>query len=167
MEIKIENVFEDGCWFKLDKTPVVNLKKDLLSCFRGNDEIVAVGCDSQIHDHKHEYVVAIVIYTPGKGGTTFHRKFFTEQSRSLREKLVNEAWLSIQVCWEVEKILPKNIDLSVHLDVNPDENWASSRYHDELYWLTRGQGFKVFTKPNAWVASYVSEHICKHRNEAA
>jgi len=154
-------------WKKLDKTVVPDIIASVREAVTGDNKSVFIGCDSQMHDHKQEYVVAIVVYTEGKGGTTWHTKTFTGEPRNLREKLVNEAWLAIQTAWEVEKILPKGIDLSVHLDVNPDEKWASSKYHDEVYWLAKGQGFKVFTKPNAWAASYVSEFVAKHRNEAA
>lgn len=154
-------------WKKLDRTIVPDLRSAILDSCRGDNKSVFVGCDSQQHDHKQEFVVAIIIYTEGKGGTTFHNKTITGKPRNLREKLVTEAWLAIQTAWEVERILPKNVDLSVHLDVNPDKNWASSKYHDEVYWLAKGQGFKVFTKPNAWASSYVAEFVAKRRNEAA
>ena len=156
-------------WLKLDKSPVLDMGSAIKEAclLEGKNKMVVVATDSQMHDHKQEYVTVVVIYTYGKGGTTFHTKTFTGEPRSLRDKLTNEAWLSIRTAWEVEKLLPHDMDLSVHLDVNPDERWASSKYHDELYWLTKGQGFKVFTKPYAWGASYVAEFVAKHRNESA
>ena len=154
-------------WKKLDKTVVPDVASSVVNASRGGDKSVFVGCDSQMYNYKQEYVVSIVVYTERKGGTTWHVKIRTGKPRNLREKLVNEAWLAIQTAWELEHVLPKGVDLSVHLDINSDEKWASSKYHDEVYWLAKGQGFKVFTKPNAWAASYVSEFIAKRRNEAA
>jgi len=153
-------------WLKLDKTAVPDLRFAVLDACRGDNKAVFIGTDSQMHDHKQEYVTAIVVYTEGKGGTTFHTKTFTGAPRNLREKLVNEAWLSIYTAWEIQKVLPDNIDLAIHLDVNKDMKWASARYHDEIYGLVKGQGFAAFTKPDAWCASYVSEFVAKHRNES-
>jgi len=155
-------------WLKIDKTVVLDLAAAIREAVQGDNKAVFIGTDSQMHDHKQEYVTAIVIYTEGKGGTTFHTKTFTGEPRSLREKLVNEAWLSIYTAWEIEKILPFGVELAaIHADVNPNPKWASSKYHDEVYGLIKGQGFEVVTKPGAWVASYVAEFIAKHRNEAA
>lgn len=163
-----DSMLRDKKWFKLDKSRVEDVGSALTAVrWSGSDKMVVVATDSQMHDRKQEYVTVIVVYSLGKGGTTFHTKSFTGEPRSLREKLTNEAWLSIKTAWEVEKLLPENVDLAVHLDVNPNEKWASSKYHDELFWTAKGQGFKVFTKPEAWAASYVAEHIAKHRNEAA
>jgi len=155
-------------WLKIDKTIVKDIAVAVVEAAQGDNKAVFIGTDSQMHDHKQEYVTAIVVYTEGKGGTTFHTKTFTGEPRSLREKLVNEAWLSVYTAWEIEKVLPAGVDLAaIHLDVNPDKRWASSKYHDEIYGLVKGQGFEVVTKPGAWVASYVAEFIAKHRNEAA
>ena len=154
-------------WKKLDKTIVPDVIVAVKEACRGDNKAVFVGCDSQMHDHRQEYVVAIVVYTEGKGGTTWHCKTFTGEPRNLREKLVNEALLALHTAWEIEKVLPSNVDLAVHLDVNKDPKWASAKYHDEIYWMVKGQGFATFTKPEAWCASYVSEFVAKHRNEAA
>lgn len=154
-------------WKKLNKTVVRDLTASVIEACKGDDKAVFIGTDSQMHDHRQEYVTAIVVYTQGKGGTTFHTKTCTGEPRSLREKLVNEAWLSIYTAWEVQRFLPEHIDLAIHLDVNKDMKWASARYHDEIYGLVRGQGFTVFTKPEAWCSSYVAEFVAKHRNEAA
>lgn len=153
-------------WKKIDKTIVPNIVESIKEACKGDNKAVFIGTDSQMHDHKQEFVTAIVVYTEGKGACTFHTKIFTGEPRSLREKLINEALLSLHTAWEIEKILPKNVDLSVHLDVNPEPPWLSSKYHDEIYWMIKGQGFTAVTKPNAFAASYVAEHICKHRNES-
>lgn len=155
-------------WKKLDRTVVKDIAASVVEACKGDNKAVFIGTDSQMHDRRQEYVTAIVVYTQGKGGTTFHTKTFTGEPRSLREKLVNEAWLSIFTAWEIQKILPDGVDLAaIHADVNPDSKWASSKYHDEIYGLIKGQGFEVVTKPGAWVASYVAEFVAKHRNQAA
>ena len=55
---------------------------------------------------------------------------------SLRRKLVEEAMLSMRVAWEVEPLLPSGCDLgAIHVDVNPDPKYASSKYYEEVYWM--------------------------------
>ena len=162
----ISNIL-DRSWFKIDKTKVPDIKSAVLEACQGDDKVVFIGTDSQQHDQKLTYCTVIIVYTQGKGGRVFYTKMKTNAPVALRQKLTNEAWLSIQTAWGVEKFLPEGIDLAVHLDINSNSKWASSKHHDELYWMVKGQNFKVFTKPFAIAASHVAEHIVKGRNEAA
>lgn len=157
----------DKKWHMLDTTPVIDILGALRKATAGDDKIVLIGTDSQLYDKRLEFVTSIIVYTLGKGGRVFYTKTFDKPS-SLRKKLVDEAWLSIRTAWEIEPYLPVDCDLgAIHADVNPDPKEASSKYYEEIYWLIKGQGFKVVTKPLAWAASHVSEHIVKHKNERA
>ena len=154
-------------WYKIDKTKVDDIQMSVIEAVKGDDKVVFIGTDSQQQDRKLIYCTVIIVYTQGKGGRVFYTKVKTNAPVPLRQKLTNETWLSIQTAWEVEKLLPEGIDLAVHLDVNSDPRWDSAKHHDELYWMVKGQNFKVFTKPFAVAASHVAEHIVKGRNEAA
>jgi len=155
-------------WFTLSKKPVEDIAKTINELARGEDTLVVIGTDSQTYDKQHEFAISITIYTVGKGGRSFYTKFYTDVPRDLRKKLVDEAWLNVYTAWELEKHLPKDCALgwTIHADVNPDEREASSKYHDEVYWLIKGNcpNFEVVTKPLAWGSSYVSERIVKHKN---
>ena len=152
-------------WYTLDTKPIPDIKKAIREATWGQDKVVIIGTDSQLYDKRLEFATSIVIYTMGKGGRVFYTKTFTKPAK-LRKKLVDEAWLSIYTAWEVEPLLPSTCDLgSVHVDVNPDPKEASSQYYEEIYWLVKGQGFQVVTKPLAFASSHISEHIVKRRNE--
>ncbi len=155
----------DNAWHTLHGKKVEDIRQTIKDACQGDDKVVLIGTDSQLH-RKLEFVTSIIVYTLNKGGRVFYTKTYQPRVESLRKKLVDEAWLSINTAWEVEPILPPDVSLaSIHVDVNPNEQEASSKYHDEIYWLVKGQGFEVVTKPFAWAASHVSEHIVKHRNE--
>ena len=154
-------------WYKLDGTPIEDLRTAIIDACQGDDKIVLIGTDAQKHK-KLEFVTAIIIYTLRKGACIFYTKTYQDRVESLRKKLVDEVWLSIYTAWEIEPFLPEGVDLgSIHIDANPDKRYASSKYHDEIYWMVKGQGFEVVSKPFAWAASHVAEHIVKHKNERA
>lgn len=152
-------------WFTLNGEPIEDIKKAVLDACWGDEKSVFIGTDSQQH-RRLEFVTSIIVYTLNKGARVFYTKTYQDKAVSLRKKLVDEAWLSIYTAWEIEPVLPKNVDLaSIHIDVNPDEKYDSSKYHREIYWLVKGQGFEVVSKPWGWAASHVSEHIVKHKPE--
>jgi len=83
-----------------------------------------------------------VVLTPGIGGGVFHTRIRTtrEDVRSLRLKLFMEAWYSVETAMELEPHIPEGSPIVVHLDVNPDKRWASSRHISEVVGLVMGQG---------------------------
>jgi len=93
------------------------------------------------------------------------RKSRTEV-KSLRQKLFREAWLSVQTAMEIEPHTPDHTPIVVHLDVNPDKRWASSRHINEVVGLVMGQGFEVLYKPDAWAASHTADHVVKNKHHA-
>jgi len=151
-------------WYTLSGDKVEDIRDAVRKACEGSDKVVIIGTDSQMH-RRLEFVTTIVVYTIGKGGRVFYTKTFQEHVSSLRKKLVDEAWLSIYTAWQIEPYLPPDVDLgAIHADVNPDPTADSSKYHDEIYWLIKGQGFEVVTKPLAYASSHIAEHIVKHRN---
>jgi len=154
-------------WYTLNGDPIDDISVAIKAACQGDDKVVIIGTDSQQYK-KLEFVTSVIVYTLHKGGRVFYTKTFrdysTEGDGGLRRKLVDEAWLSIYAAWEIEPLLPSGVDLaSIHVDVNPDKAEASSKYHDEICWLVKGQNFEVVSKPWSFASTHVSEHIVKHR----
>jgi predicted RNase H-related nuclease YkuK (DUF458 family) len=124
---------------------------------------VFVGTDSQVHRKKKcvIYATCIVLYRKGKGGRVFVAKENRPYANSLKERLMNEVWRSLEVSWELSQILPKNVDVTVHVDVNKSMKYKSGNYHQELVSLVTGQGFKCRIKPYAWAAQSIADHFTK------
>ena len=152
-------------WKTLSGKTIKDIASMILSHVKDGD-IVHIGTDSQRQRNKQEsFVTAIVVLNPGKGGRVFYLREKFRKFNSLREKLVREAWQSVQTALEIEPLLPKNCGITVHLDANPDTRFKSSGSVKELVGMVVGQGYQYEVKPNAWCASHVSEHIVKGRHE--
>ncbi len=153
-------------WRKLNGDPIDDLVKVIDPLIRENPRILHVGTDAQKVDRRIEFVTCVVVLTPGKGGRVFYTRVrkTPRDVQSLRQKLFTEAWLSVETAMELNPQIPDSTPLVVHLDVNPDRRWASSRHINEVVGLVVGQGFEVLLKPDAWAASHAADHVVKNKN---
>jgi len=150
-------VFKDSCGKQVTHDQI----RDLIH--QDHDYEVFVGTDSQVHRKikKVVYVTCIVLYKKGKGGRVFLAKENERYANSLKERLMNEVWRSLQVAFEMQRILPANAELVVHIDVNSKKRFKSADYCQELVSMVTGQGFKCRIKPEAWAAQAVANKFSK------
>jgi predicted RNase H-related nuclease YkuK (DUF458 family) len=74
---------------------------------------------------------------------------------------MNETWRSLETAFELQSILPANVEIIIHVDVNKNKKWKSARYLEELVGMVVGQGFKVVVKPYAWAAQHVADKFSR------
>lgn len=124
---------------------------------------IYVGTDSKVKkkDRQVTYATCIVLYKRNKGGRIFIKKDKKPLAASLRERLTNEVWRSIEISLELSKILPKNAEIVVHIDANKSQKHKSGDFHQELASMVSGQGFKFKLKPDAWAAQSVADKFSK------
>jgi predicted RNase H-related nuclease YkuK (DUF458 family) len=124
---------------------------------------VFIGTDSQVHKDikKVLYATCIVLYKKGKGGRIFISRDPARLTASLRQRLMNETWRSLEVAFVLSKHLPPNAELIIHIDVNKKKKYKSSNYYQELVGMVTGQGFKCKIKPEAWAAQSVADKFSK------
>jgi uncharacterized protein len=124
---------------------------------------VFVGSDSQCHKKAKGviYVTCIVLYKKGKGGRIFLAKDKEKYANSLKDRLQKEVWRSLEVAFELKKILPSNVDITVHVDVNKDKKYKSADFGQEFISTVVSQGFKCQIKPDAWAAQTVANKSTK------
>lgn len=124
---------------------------------------IYVGTDSKVKkkDKIVSYATCIVLYRKGKGGRIFVRKEKRSLTNSLRERLTNEVWKSLEISMELSKIIPSNCEIVIHIDVNKSQKHKSGSFHQELAALVSGQGFKFRLKPDAFAAQSVADKFCK------
>lgn len=82
-------------------------------------------------------------------------------AESLRQRLMNETWKSLETSFELQTLLPKNVEIIIHADVNKKKKWKSGQYMEELVGMVVGQGFKVAVKPDAWAAQHVADKFSR------
>lgn len=155
----------DRDWYSLDGDQI-DLKQTIYDLGKEGEKVIVIGTDSQKKDKKIDFVTVIVMYTPGKGGRVFYTREKDPKFYSLRDKLIKEALLSIQTAWAISPLLPENCKIAaLHADVNSDiKKGASAKFEKEIAGMINGNGFTVVTKPLAWAASHVAEHLVKNRH---
>jgi predicted RNase H-related nuclease YkuK (DUF458 family) len=124
-----------------------------------DDQAVHVGTDSVQSGRQTQFVTVVVILTPGKGGRVAYRREAVPRITSLRERLLNEVWKSVDLGLRFSSIV--NGDLTVHIDANPVVVHKSSQYVHELVGLVVGQGFKALIKPESWAATHAADHVVR------
>ena len=153
-------------WMTLDREPVSDLVSVLGELIASGERVLHIGTDAQKIDMRVDFVTCVVVLTPKKGGRVFYTRVRKGRGelRSLRQKLFTEAWMSLETAMELSPNVPESTPIVVHLDVNPDERWASSRHIHEVVGLVVGQGFEVLFKPDAWAASRTADHVVKKKS---
>ncbi len=127
------------------------------------DKGVHIGSDSQQNVHNTEFVTVVAILTPGKGGRVFYCQESVPRIKSLRERLMREVWMSVELGLQVNELIPSDCELTVHIDANPNVKFKSSTYVKELTSMVVGNGFKAMLKPQAWCASHAADHVVKNK----
>jgi predicted RNase H-related nuclease YkuK (DUF458 family) len=138
--------------------------RDIINLVKENYNYeVFVGSDSQVHRKikKVVYVTCIVLYQKGKGGRVFVARERERYADSLRQRLMNETYRSLQVAFDLNDLLPDNVELVIHIDVNKKRKYKSSKYRQELVGMVTGQGFECRVKPYAWAAQGVADKFSK------
>jgi uncharacterized protein len=151
--------------FKNAQGAVVDLESEILNFVSDKDYTyqIFIGTDSQLHKkYKHTlYATVVVLHKKGKGGRIFLKKEEGEILKSLRERLLRETWSTLEVAFELSKIIPSNCELILHIDVNKSKRFKSGNYVEELVGMVTGNGFQCRVKPDAWAAQTIADRFSK------
>lgn len=118
-----------------------------------------IGTDSLQAGRTTQYVTVLVVHTPGKGGIIAYLKSETDRETSLRRRLSEETWRSIEMGIKASSIVGDR--MTIHIDANPQPQHKSSAYVQELVGAVMGQGFAYRIKPESWCASHVADHLVR------
>ena len=151
-------------WLTLNKVPVEDICVSIADLNTEGPRPVHIGTDAQKHGKFLDFVTAVVVLDPGKGGRVFYTKTREKNIDSLQHKLFTEVGLSLEIalalCDYVEQI-------QVHVDANTNIKWNSGKYHQQLAGMVVGSGFKAVLKPDAWCASHVADHAVNGKNDSS
>jgi predicted RNase H-related nuclease YkuK (DUF458 family) len=129
-------------------------------CAEGR-RLVDIGTDSMQLGGRTQFVTVLAIRNPGHGGRAVYRRETRPRIASLRERLLREAWLSVDLGLALNDVIPDDADLTIHVDANPVPRHRSSLYVQELTALVVSQGFRVALKPTAWAATCAADHLLR------
>ncbi|OGZ61060.1 MAG: hypothetical protein A2932_01060 [Candidatus Spechtbacteria bacterium RIFCSPLOWO2_01_FULL_46_10] len=123
---------------------------------------VILGTDSEGFGEV-DYATAIVVHRVGAGGRAFVCKNEMD-TRSLRQKIYNEATLSLALAQILTPILTEKIseefareNLVIHIDVG--QKGETKDMIREVVGMVHGNGFKVEIKPDSFAASNVADRF--------
>jgi predicted RNase H-related nuclease YkuK (DUF458 family) len=119
---------------------------------------IIIGTDSEDHNGT-SFVSAIVIHRERNGGRYWWRRFRAPSFKVLRDRIYQEAVISLEVAQVLLEILRQKklleLDLEIHLDVGMVGETRTMI--QEVVGMIRGSGFAVRTKPESYGASNVAD----------
>lgn len=129
---------------------------------------IYIGCDSERFaigkEWYADYVLAIVVHIDGKHGCklfgeVIREKDYDQKVDRPRLRLMNEAYKISDLYLKLHDVLGDR-EVEVHLDINPNEMYASSCVINEAIGYIRGTCNVIpMVKPKAFAASYAADRF--------
>jgi hypothetical protein len=122
---------------------------------------ITLGTDSELLSDKHaDFVTAIVVHRVGNGGRYFWRRFKLGKFHTLRDRIIQEVMISLEVAQVLLAELKKEEvatkwDFEIHVDVG--ENGPTKPMIQEVVGMVRAHNFEARTKPESYAASSVAD----------
>ncbi len=120
---------------------------------------VIVGSDSQgISDEFCDFATAIVVHRVGNGGRYFWRRLELPRFYTLRDRILQEVLLSIDIAKEIlERLSGIDVQFGFEIHVDVGENGETKTMLQEVLGMVRAYNFEAKTKPQSFVASKVAD----------
>lgn len=140
----------------------LQLRKKVLA-FMSADSLakyqLVIGTDSQAKNDQTDFVIAIVVHRIGRGGIYFWQRRIEKKTYVLRQRIYQEATLSLEMAEEFLKITQDDginrFDVEIHVDIG--KFGKTREMINELTGMVRGSGFKCQIKPESYGASKVAD----------
>jgi uncharacterized protein len=121
---------------------------------------VTIGTDSELlAGKKADFVTAIVVHRVGNGGRYFWRRFELGKFHNLRDRIIREVLISLEVAQKVLAELKKStlpeFEFEIHADLGM--NGPTKAIIPEVVAMIRASNFEVKTKPESYAASNVAD----------
>ena len=140
--------------------------QDILAFVRegpGTPYNLIVGTDSQKTRDEIRFVTAVVIHRIGKGGRFYYQTQHERPMKSLRQRMLYEASLSLGLASHLSERLSQlglGLDhIEIHLDVG--YNGPTSEVIKDVVGMIVGSGFDAKIKPDSFAASSVADKFTK------
>jgi predicted RNase H-related nuclease YkuK (DUF458 family) len=128
---------------------------------------VMIGTDSEwLASKRADFVTAVVVHRVGNGGRYFWRRAQIGTFHTLRDRIIKEVLISLDLGKEVLTELKKlsegasrenmpEWDFEIHADVG--ENGPTKAMIQEVVGMIRAMNFEPITKPGSYAASNVAD----------
>jgi uncharacterized protein len=121
---------------------------------------VTIGTDSLLSANKSaDFVTAIVVHRVGNGGRYFYRRFELGKFHTLRDRMIKEALISLEIAQSILTELKKSplpdFDFEIHADIG--ERGPTRDVIQEIVGMIRAYNFEVKIKPFSYAATNVAD----------
>ena len=124
---------------------------------------IAIGTDSAVFKGGMEFVTAIAVRRVGNGGIYFWQPTKTPVRMLLRQRIYQEAVMSLAVAEEFIKKFyqrcPVSYELEIHVDIG--KNGETKNLIKEVTGMIKGSGYNVKIKPEAFSAANLADRHVK------
>lgn len=126
----------------------------------GSKLMVCIGTDSQVRGELVEFATVIVLLREKKGGFMYIHNERSRQPMSLKERLLTEVSMSINIAYELCDLLDKHdVDLEVHADINTNPHFKSNTALSEAMGYILSMGFAFKAKPHAFASTSCANKV--------
>ena len=161
----MSELFNDSFGSKLNPAQVVQQIVDFMRAEPERKYNVTVGTDSErLATGKADFVSAIVVHRVGNGGRYFWRHVSLGKFHTLRDRIIKEVLLSLDLGKEILLELERQAEsgapklqwaFEIHADVG--EVGETKVMIQEVVGMIRAHNFAVKTKPGSYAASNVAD----------
>lgn len=120
---------------------------------------ISIGTDSEsLPSKRADFVTAVVVHRVGNGGRYFWRRLELGEFHTLRDRIIREVVLSLDVAKKVLlqlRTLGMEFGFEVHADIG--ENGETKVMIQEVVGMIRAYNFEPKTKPASYAASNVAD----------
>jgi predicted RNase H-related nuclease YkuK (DUF458 family) len=128
---------------------------------------VMIGTDSEwLASKSADFVTAVVVHRIGNGGRYFWRRAEIGKFHTLRDRIIKEVLISLdlgkEVLTELKKLSTESFGsaapewgFEIHIDVG--ENGPTKAMIQEVVGMVRASNFAAITKPGSYAASNVAD----------
>lgn len=142
---------------------VPEVVKEIIAYMRADDTRrykITIGTDSELLAGKSaDFVTAVAVHRVGNGGRYFWRRFELGKFHTLRDRMIKEALVSLDIAQgiltELKKFPLPDFDFEIHADVG--ENGPTKAVIQEVVGMIRANNFEVKIKPFSYAASNVAD----------
>jgi len=156
----MEDYLNSSLGIRMTVDGVVRNIVDFMKMEPGRRYKVTIGTDSELLAGKQaDFVTAIVVHRVGNGGRYFWRRFELGKFHNLRDRIIREVLISLEVAEKVLAELKKfplpDFDFEIHADLGM--NGPTKAIIPEVVAMIRASNFEVKTKPESYAASNVAD----------
>ena len=152
--------FNSPTWGRLSLVAMMGRVNKYLHTYPDYAYQIVIGTDSAPKNRERlDYITAVVVHRIGAGGIYFWHRTVRGKVHTLRERMYEEALLSLEFAKlfleSAGKLGLLHLDLAIHVDIG--RGGPTREMISEVVGMIRGSGFEVRIKPEAFAASKVAD----------